>query len=485
MGGFFGVVSRDACVNDVFYGTDYHSHLGTRRAGMAVLGASGFTRSIHDISNAQFRSKFEDELGDFEGRPGVGVISDYEDQPLLITSHLGTYAIVSVCCIQNLDTLAKSLFAVKRGHFSETTGHGSNPTEMIAALINTLGSFEDGLLYVQESVEGSCSVLILTEKGGLYAARDRYGRTPVVMGRKEGALAVAMESCCFPNLGYQVFHELGPGEVVFLSPDGVDVRALPRHDMRMCAFYWVYFGFPASSYEGINVEDSRYRSGEILARRSPVEADLVGGVPASGVGPALGFALGAGIPYKRPFVKYTPTWPRSFIPPDPAKRAIIANKKLIPIPDLIQGKRLVFCDDSIVRGNQLQDQAKRLYDGGAREIHMRIACPPLLFGCRFLNFARSASEDELFARKIARQIVGGDTDFRRFCNPDSDEYCAMVDRIRRRLGLTTLHYQRLEDMVEAIGLRRDQLCTYCWSGEDVTCERATCAGCTKNCSSRR
>ena len=476
MGGFFGVVSRDTCVNDVFYGTDYHSHLGTRRGGMAVLGADGFTRRIHDISNAQFRSKFEDELGDFSGRAGIGVISDYEDQPLLITSHLGTYAIVTVCCIRNLDKLAHSLFAVRRGSFSETSGNGINPTEMIAALINTQASFEEGLQHVQESVEGSCSVLILTEQGGLYAARDRYGRTPVVLGRKEGALAAAMESCCFPNLGFQVYRELGPGEVVLLTPDGVDVRALPRPELHICAFYWVYFGFPASSYESINVEDSRYRSGERLARRSPVEADLVAGVPDSGVGHALGFALGAGIPYKRPFVKYTPTWPRSFMPPDPAKRSLIANKKLIPIPELIRGQRMIFCDDSIVRGNQLQEQAKRLYDGGAREIHMRIACPPLLFGCRFLNFSRSTSEDELFARKIARQLEGNDVDFRHFCDPDSEGYRAMVDRIRRRLGLTSLHYQRLEDMVAAIGLPREQLCTYCWNGEDITCGHA-CPGC--------
>ena len=476
MGGFFGVVSRDTCVNDVFYGTDYHSHLGTRRGGMAMLGAAGFTRRIHDISNAQFRSKFECELADFSGRAGLGVISDYEDQPLLITSHLGTYAIVSVCCIRNLDMLARSLFAVRRGHFSETSDQGINPTEMVAALINTQSSFEEGLQFVQESVEGSCSILLLTEKGELYASRDRYGRTPVVLGRKEGALAAAMESCSFPNLGYQVYRELGPGEVVLLTPDGDDVRALPRPDLRICAFFWIYFGFPASSYEGVNVEASRYRSGELLARRSPVEADLVAGVPDSGVGHALGFALGAGIPYKRPFVKYTPTWPRSFMPPDPAKRSLIANKKLIPIPELIRGQRMIFCDDSIVRGNQLQEQAKRLYDGGAREIHMRIACPPLLFGCRFLNFSRSTSEDELFARKIARQLEGNDVDFRHFCDPDSEGYRAMVDRIRRRLGLTSLHYQRLEDMVEAIGLPREQLCTYCWTGEDITCGHA-CPGC--------
>lgn len=478
MGGFFGVVSREDCVNDVFYGTDYHSHLGTRRAGMAVRNGSGFSRRIHDISNAQFRSKFEAEQVSFKGTSGIGVISDYEDQPLLITSHLGTYAIVTVCCIRNLDELAKTLFAVRRGHFSETSGQGLNPTEMIAALIDTQASIEEGLLHVQESVEGSCSVLILTEKGELFAARDRYGRTPVILGRKPGAMAAAMESCSFPNLGYQVDRELGPGEIVCLHPDGDEVRALPRPELHICAFFWVYFGFPASSYEGINVEAARYRSGEALARSSPVEADLVAGVPDSGVGHALGFALGAGIPYKRPFVKYTPTWPRSFMPPEQHLRALIANKKLIPIRELIQGQRMIFCDDSIVRGTQLHEQSKRLYDGGAREIHMRVACPPLLFGCRFLNFSRSGSENELFARQIARQLDGDQVDYHDFCNPDSDRYRAMIERIRSRLGLTTLHYQRMEDMIEAIGLPRERVCTYCWSGKDISCHGG-CGGCAK------
>ncbi len=292
-------------------------------------------------------------------------------------------------------------------------------------------------------------------------------------------MGVAVESCSFPNLGYEVYRELGPGEVVCLNPEGDEVRALPRPELRICAFFWIYFGFPASSYEGINVEAARYRCGEALARRSTVPADLVAGVPDSGVGHALGFALGAGIPYKRPFVKYTPTWPRSFMPTDQSKRDLIANKKLVPIPDLIQGQRMIFCDDSIVRGTQLQEQAKRLYDGGAREIHMRIACPPLLFGCRFLNFSRSGSEDELFARKIARQLDGDAVDFKDFRDPDSDRYKAMVDRIRSRLGLTSLHYQRLEDMVAAIGLPRDQVCTYCWSGEDVSCG-GDCPGCKHN-----
>lgn len=471
MGGFFGVVSRKEAVDEVFYGTDYHSHLGMRRAGMAMLDNGKFTRRIHDISNAQFRSKFEDDLPDFSGKAGIGVISDYEDQPLLITSHLGTYGIVTISYIRNLPALAMTLFAVRRGHFSETSCQGINPTEMVAVLINTKASFEEGMQYVQEVVQGSCSILILTQKGELYAMRDRFGRTPVALGKKEGAMAVALESCSFPNLGYRPYRELGPGEAVSLSPEGDEIRALPRHQKRVCAFFWVYFGFPASTYEGVNVEESRYRSGAVLARRSAVESDLVAGVPDSGVGHALGFAQEARIPYKRPFVKYTPTWPRSFIPPTQARRALIANKKLIPIAEMIHGQRMIFCDDSIVRGTQLRQQSHRLYDEGAREIHMRIACPPILFGCKFLNFSRTGSEEELFARQIAREIDGDKVDYKEFADPDSDKHKAMVDRIRRRLGLTSLSFQRLDDMIEAIGLPRDQVCTYCWTGEDITLEK--------------
>ncbi len=476
MGGFFGVVSRESCIEDLYYGTDYHSHLGTRRAGMAVRDHDGFTRRIHDISNAQFRSKFEEDLPYFKGSSGVGVISNHEDQPLLITSHLGTYAIVTVSFIRNIDALAKTLFAVRRGHFSETSCQGLNPTEMVAALINTQATIEDGLQHVQEVVEGSCSVLLLTSRGELYAARDRYGRIPVVLGRKEGAMAVAVESCSFPNLGYRTYRELGPGEVVCLNPEGEEIRALPRPQLHICAFFWIYFGFPASSYEGVNVESARYRSGEMLARKSLVEADLVAGVPDSGVGHALGFALGCGIPYKRPFVKYTPTWPRSFLPPNQERRTLTANKKLLPITDMIHGQRMIFCDDSIVRGTQLHEQSRRLYDGGAREVHMRIACPPLLFGCRYLNFARSGSDSELFARRIAQQIDGPKADYHAFSNPDSDCYQSMVERIRSRLGLTSLYYQHLEDMVEAIGLPPEQVCTYCWTGKEPH-EPAACQGC--------
>lgn len=476
MGGFFGVVSRKDCVNDLFYGTDYHSHLGTRRGGIAMFGENGFRRRIHDISNAQFRSKFEDELPGFSGKSGIGVISDMEDQPILSTSHLGTYAIVTVCCIRNLDEIAQSLFKMRRGHFAQTTGLGINPTEMISAIIDTQGSFEEGLLHVQELVQGSCSCLLLTDKGEIYAMRDRYGRTPVVLGRNSDGFAIATESTAFPNIGFNNYRELGPGEITRLTYDTDDVRSLPRPEMSMCAFFWIYFGFPSSSYEGVNVENARYKCGEMLAQRDPAEGDIVAGVPDSGVGHALGYSHYTGIPYKRPFVKYTPTWPRSFMPPDQSRRQLIANKKLIAIPELIRGKKLICCDDSIVRGTQLRDQASRLYNDGASELHMRIACPPLLFGCKFLNFSRTGSEDELIARKTAKELQGENADFKAFRDPEGKPYKDMVERIRRRLGLTSLSFQRLDDMIKAIGIPKNKICTYCWTGEDVSCP-CNCPGC--------
>ena len=469
MGGFFGCVSNRDCVNDLFYGIDYHSHLGTRRAGMAMVGPDGFRRRIHVIANAHFRSKFEDELPGFSGKAGIGVISDLEDQPLLSTSHLGTYAIVTVSFITNMKELTDALFSVRRGHLAQTTGLGINPTEMISALIDTQETFEAGLEYVQEVVKGSCSLLILTEDGKIYAMRDRYGRTPVILGRNADGYAVAMETTAFPNLGYETYRDLGPGEITLLSADHEDILALPRPDMRICAFFWIYYGFPSSSYEGVNVEDARYRGGEALAARSGVDADLVSGVPDSGVGSALGYSHKTGLPYKRPFVKYTPTWPRSFMPTDQSRRQLIANKKLVTIPELIRGKRLICCDDSIVRGTQMRDQAKRLYDNGASEIHMRISCPPLLFGCKFIKFSRTNSEDELIARRTAKEIDGENADFREYIDPEGEKYKMMVDRIRRRLGLTSLAFQHLDDMIRAIGLPKDRICTYCWTGEDVSC----------------
>lgn len=479
MGGFFGVVAAEDCVADLFFGTDYHSHLGTMRGGLAVLDAKGFQRAIHDISNAQFRSKFETDFRRFHGTCGIGVISDNEDQPLIIASHLGVYAIVTVGVVTNSAALVQELFAHRPVQFSEMSRGGINPSELVAMLINSQETFEQGVRFAQEKVEGSCSMLLLTGEGVLYAVRDRYGRTPVVVGQKEGAFAVAMESCSFPNLGYEVSRELGPAEMVRCTPDAVETVLPPGEAMAICSFLWVYFGYPASSYEGRNVEVARYHCGGALARRNPVDADSVGGVPDSGVAHALGYAVESGIRYARPFVKYTPTWPRSFMPPDQRERELIAQMKLIPVPGLIQGKRLIFCDDSIVRGTQLRDQVKRLYDDGAKEIHMRIACPPLLYQCRFLNFSRSKSELDLATRRTIREIEGDNADVAVYRDADGAPFKEMVGRIRQRLGLASLAYQRLDDLVASIGLPQNKLCTYCWTGEDVSKPACCVHGCVR------
>ena len=464
MGGFFGVASKDDCVSDLFYGTDYHSHLGTRRGGLATLNHEGFTRIIHNIENAQFRSKFDDDIGEFGGHIGIGVISDYEDQPLIIGSHLGRYAIVTVGVVKNLDGLVKKAFGKKNVHFSEMGGGEVNPTELIATLINQEATFTDGLRRVQESVEGSCSIMLLTDEG-VYVARDRLGRTPAILGRKEGAFAATIETCSFPNLGYTTVRELGPGEIVLLTPEGIEDKAPPGDRMQMCAFLWVYYGYPASSYEGINVEDARNRCGAALAKNDDVEIDLVAGVPDSGTAHAIGYANEAGVPYRRPFVKYTPTWPRSFMPQNQTVRDLVARMKLIPVRELIDGQRMLFCEDSIVRGTQLRDTIQRLFDCGAKEVHMRPACPPLIHGCKFLNFSRSRSELDLAGRRAINELEGEDgKNLAEYADCNSDKHCAMVDRIARRLNLTSLKYQRLEDLVEAIGLPKERLCTYCWDG---------------------
>jgi amidophosphoribosyltransferase len=465
MGGFFGVVSRSDCVHDLFFGTDYHSHLGTRRGGLTLRNGADYTRVIHDITNSQFRSKFEDDLPKLHGPAGIGVISDYEDQPLIIGSHLGTYAIVTVGAVRNLDALARRAFGKRGTHFSEMSGNAVNPTEMVAALISAEASFADGLRAAQEAIEGSSSILLLTDEG-LYAARDRLGRTPVVLGEGERGWAVTMETCAFPNLDYVPVRELGPGEVVRITPAGAEQMKAPLDRMQICAFLWVYYGYPSSSYEGINVEAARNRCGAALARRDTVAVDLVAGIPDSGTAHAIGYANAAGVPYQRPFVKYTPTWPRSFMPQDQAIRDLVARMKLIPIPDLIRGRKLLFCEDSIVRGTQLKDIIRRLYDAGAEEVHMRPACPPLIYGCKFLNFSQSRSVLDLAARAAIQDIEGAD-------NPDPAAYacpgekqCAMIEQIRRRLKLTTLRYQDLDDLVSAIGLPKDSLCTYCWDGAE-------------------
>jgi len=466
MGGLFGVVSQENCVEDLFYGTDYHSHLGTKRGGLAVANGSQYTRFIHDITNAQFRSKFESDVQTMRGNRGIGVISDYEDQPLIIGSHLGVYAIATVGLIRNAGDLARKAFGKRRTHFSEMSGGEINPTELVATLINQEATFEEGIQSAQESIDGSCSMLLLTENG-LYAARDKFGRTPLVLGGKAGANAVTLETCAFPNLDYEIERFLGPGEIVFMTPDGVDQKKPPGDKMQICSFLWVYYGYPASSYEGINVEAVRNRCGVLLAQHDDVEIDLVAGIPDSGIGHAIGYANQAGVPYRRPFVKYTPTWPRSFMPQSQAVRDVVARMKLIPVRDLIQGKRLLFCEYSIVRGTQLKDTIQRMYDSGAREVHMRPACPPLVYGCRFLNFSRSKSEMDLAARRAIRELEGSDeAPVGTYADCQGKKYCAMVDRIRQRLGLTSLEYQKLEHLVEAIGLPKDKLCTCCWDGVD-------------------
>ncbi len=466
MGGFFGVASRDDCVADLYYGTDYHSHLGTMRGGLAVRNGQGFARSIHDITSSQFRSKFEDELLRFEGRMGIGVISDYEDQPLLINSHHGRYAIVTVGRVNNLDALVQDALERRGAHFSEMAGDGPNPTEVVANLIDQGATFEAGIAHAQQEIVGSCSVLLLTDHG-VYAARDRLGRTPVAIGGKPGAYAATLETCALPNLGYEVDRFLGPGEIVRLTPDGVEPLKPPGDQLRICGFLWVYYGYPASNYEDINVEVVRYRCGACLAARDDVEVDLVAGIPDSGTGHAIGYANAAGVPYCRPFVKYTPTWPRSFMPQDQRVRDLIAKMKLIPIREIIEGKRLLFCEDSIVRGTQLKDVIRRIFEHGAREVHMRPACPPLVFACKFLNFSRSRSELDLAARRAVHELEGdAPADLREYADPDSERYAEMVERIRARLGLTSLRYQRLEDLIAAIGLAKTRVCTYCWDGAE-------------------
>ena len=461
MGGLFGTISKNDCVSDLFYGTDYHSHLGTRRGGLAVHGSNGFSRSIHNIENNYFRSKFEADLPKFSGNSGIGIISDNDPQPLLIGSHLGTFAIVTVAKINNTEELEQRALKKKR-HFLETSGGVINPTELASMLICEEESIEDGIRNAQEAIQGSCSMLLLTQKG-IYAARDRLGRTPIVIGKKEGAFAVASESCAFANLGYEVERHLGPGETVFLTADGYEQRNKPGDKMQICAFLWVYYGYPATEYEGINVEFVRNRCGSALARNDDVEVDFVAGIPDSGIGHAIGYANEKKIPYLRPFVKYTPTWPRSFMPQNQEVRDLVAKMKLIPIRSMIEGKRILFCEDSIVRGTQLKDNIQILFDYGASEVHMRPACPTLIFPCEFLNFSTSRSRLDLAGRSVINEIeVGNEEDLDEYYTPESEKYVEMIDRIRQRLRLTTLQYQKLDDLVGAIGLPKEKVCTHCW-----------------------
>ena len=461
MGGFFGEVSKLDCVLDVYYGTDYHSHLGTKRGGVCVKNSTGYSRAIHNIENDYFRSKFEPDLPKFNGHQGIGVISDTDAQPLIIGSHLGTFGIVTVGKINNLEQLGKQAYG-KRLHFSEMSGGEMHPTELVAMLICEGESFVDGIRKAQASIQGSCSLLLLTEKG-IYAARDRLGRTPVVIGKKAGAYAASSESCSFPNLGFEIDRYLGPGEIVCLTPDGCEQCQAPGEDLQVCSFLWVYYGYPASSYEGINVEKVRNQCGAALAQNDAVAIDFVAGIPDSGIGHAIGYANEKQVPYIRPFVKYTPTWPRSFMPQNQEQRDLVARMKLIPIRDLIEGKRLLFCEDSIVRGTQLKDNIQKLFEYGAREVHMRPACPTLIYPCEFLNFSTSRSTLDLAGRQIIYKLEGDETGFLpEYASADSDKNLKMIEGIRQRLGLTSLSYQKLPDLVDAIGMPKDKLCTHCW-----------------------
>ena len=463
MSGFFGVVSKNDCVKEVFYGTDYHSHLGTKRAGMVfIVPGKGFRRSIHNLENAYFRNKFEDELSGFSGDFGMGIISDTDPQPILFNSHLGRFAIVTVSRLLNIEEL-ECKFLNKRYHFTENFEGNINPTEVVANLICEKDSFMSGIENVFESIRGSCSLMILTENG-IIAARDKFGRTPVVIGKKEGGFAVAVESSSFPNTGFELEYFLGPGEIVSVSCDGITILKEPGEKLQICAFLWVYYGYPPSFYEGINVEECRYRCGASLAKRDHVPADFVCGIPDSGVGHAIGYGNEKGIPYKRAYSKYTPTWPRSFMPQDQVQRDLVARMKLIPNRDIVEGKKMIFLDDSIVRGTQLKDSTIDLRKQGAAEVHMRIACPPLLFPCKYLNFSQSRTPMELAGRKAIQQLGGTEEDLNEYSNPDSDKYKQMVEKIAENLDLDSLVYQRLDDLVEAIGLPREKLCLHCWDG---------------------
>ncbi len=469
MGGIFGVASKRCCTLELFYGTDYHSHLGTRRGGMATYGADGFSRSIHNIENSPFRTKFERDVMEMKGNLGIGCISDYEPQPLLIQSHLGSFAITTVGKINNFDQLLKEVYANGNTHFQEMSGGQVNATELVAALICKQDSITEGIRYVQDIIDGSMTLLLMTPDG-IYAARDRLGRTPLVIGRKEDASCVSFENFAYVNLGYTDYRELGPGEIVLVTPDSVETMSPPRKSMRICSFLWVYYGYPTSSYEGINVEDMRYRCGSMLARRDAgtVQPDIVAGVPDSGIAHAIGYANESKIPYARPFIKYTPTWPRSFMPTSQEQRNLIARMKLIPVRALIEEKKLLLIDDSIVRGTQLRETTEFLYNSGAKEVHVRPACPPLLYGCRYLNFSRSKSEMDLITRRVIRDKEGEHAEavLDQYADPGSDRYESMCSEICRRQNFTSLRYHRLDDLVESIGLPKCQLCTYCFDGKE-------------------
>ena len=469
MGGFFGVASKDNCVIDLYFGVDYHSHLGTRRGGLAVAGEHSFQRAIHNIENSPFRTKFEREIDSFSGKFGIGCISDTDAQPLLVNSHLGSFAIVTVGRINNIDELKNKCYEYGTTHFMETTSGEISPTELVVALINQRDTLTDGLAYVQEVVKGSMSILILTKKG-IYCMRDKFGRTPVVIAKKESAYCVTFETSAFLNLGYHHVKDLGPGEIVFIDADKYEVLKGVNEKMKMCSFLWVYYGYPTSNYEGKNVEMMRYECGRQLARRDNVDIDIVAGVPDSGLAHAIGYSNEAHKLYARPFIKYTPTWPRSFMPQNQVERNLIAKMKLIPVQELIKDQKLLLIDDSIVRGTQLGKTTQFLYESGAKEVHVRPACPPIMFGCKYLNFSRSSSEMDLLTRRVIADLEGKEEisieTLKEYANPDGEKYKLMVEKIRERLDFTSLDYARLDELIEAIGVEPCKLCTYCWNGEE-------------------
>ena len=472
MGGFFGTISTKDCVNDLFYGTDYNSHLGTKRAGLVTYDEEkGFSRSIHSLERHYFRSRFEDELDSFKGKQGVGVISDTDPQPMIVNSHLGRYAVVTVAKINNLREIADELLA-ERMHFSELSANNINQTELVALLINMGNTFVEGINNVYQKIDGSCSMLILTEDG-IIAARDFLGRTPIVIGKKEGAYAVSSETTSFPNLDYQVLRDVGPGEIVRLRADGVEVMQKPLSRCQICSFLWVYYGFPASDYEGINTELVREKNGCLMGEKDKdLEADLVCGIPDSGVGMALGYSHGKKIPYKRAVLKYTPTWPRSFTPGNQLRRDLVARMKLIPNAAMLKDQRVVFCDDSIVRGTQLRDNVRTFFENGAKEVHVRISCPPLVYGCKYIGFTSSKSDLELITRRIIKDFEGDDSkNLEAYAKTGSPEYQRMVNEIARRLGLTSVKFASLEDLITSIGIPKDRLCTHCFDGSSYCHEK--------------
>ena len=470
MSGFFGVASKEDCVLELFYGVDYHSHLGTRRGGMAVHGEDGFDRAIHNIENTPFRTKFDKDVGNMKGNIGIGCISDYEPQPLLFSSKIGSFSLAFVGKVNNYEELLEDLYSRSKTHFQEMTNGTVNVTELIAALICEKDSFAEGIRYVQDLVDGSLSMLLMTEEG-IYAARDKMGRTPIVVGHKEGAYCLSFESHAYINLGFQDYKELGPGEIVYVTPESVETLVEPGKEMKICSFLWVYYGYPTSAYEGVNVEEMRYRCGSMLAKRDgdSVHPDIVAGVPDSGIAHAIGYANESGVPYARPFIKYTPTWPRSFMPTNQSQRNLIARMKLIPVKALIEDKKLLLIDDSIVRGTQLRETTEFLYRSGAKEVHVRPACPPIMYGCKYLNFSRSRSEMELIARQMIQKREGDNCPqevLDEYADPCTCKYEQMIEDIRKQQNFTTLRYHRLDDLLASISIEPCKVCTYCFNGKE-------------------